>query len=102
MAIASTIAWGIAFDQHTVLEGAGFTFVCVADDVFLFRWGAGDELPFETSGEASAAAAAQAGCFELVNNIFGLHVGKDGCQGLVAIIGDVVFDAGGVNQTSAR
>ena len=60
---------GIAFHQHPVGEGAAIALVGIADDVFLFRPGVVDGLPFDSGREAGAAAAAQAGFPDLLDDL---------------------------------
>ena len=61
---------GVAFHDHAVGEGARIAFVGITDDVFLLRPGVGHRAPFDAGGEASAAAAAQAGGDDLLDDRF--------------------------------
>ena len=58
----------IAFDLVAVHVSAGIAFVRVADDVLLFAFGFAQELPLEAGEESGAAAAAQLGGFDLLDD----------------------------------
>ena len=63
----------ILMDDVAVLEGAGLGFVRVANEVGRLRAAGLDEAPLDAAGESRAAAAAQAGGLDLVDDIGGLH-----------------------------
>ncbi len=58
----------VAFHQHAVGEGAAVAFVGVADDVFLVRFDARHRAPFDAGRKARAAATAQAGGEDLLDD----------------------------------
>jgi hypothetical protein len=59
----------ILMHDVAVLEGAGLGFVGVADEVDRLAALAVDERPLHAAGETGAAAAAQAGLFDLVDQL---------------------------------
>ena len=59
----------IAFHQHAVGEGAAVAFVGVAGDVFLVGLEVVNRLPLDAGREAGAAAAAQARCRNLGDDV---------------------------------
>ncbi len=62
---------GIALHDHPVGEGAGIAFVGVAHDVFLLGWRLRHGAPFDAGRKSGAAAPAQAGIGDLLDNGFG-------------------------------
>ena len=101
--IARRRAHGVAADYHAfnqcvrvehddvaVFECAWFAFVGVADNVFLSVKRAWHKAPFQACGEACAAAPAQVGCFEFIDDIVLRRFFADNfAQGLVAAAFDV-------------
>ena len=59
-----------------------------------------DEAPLHAGGEARAAAAAQGGSFHLIDDLLGRHA-HGFVEGLVAVVGEIGVDRGGVRQTEA-
>ena len=51
-------------EQHTILEGARFSFVRVAHNVVFRPLGIAAGFPFQTGGKAGTSASAQAGSFD--------------------------------------
>ncbi len=90
---------GIAFHDHAVGEGAGIAFVGVADDVFLLRWGVGHRAPFDAGGEARAAAAAQAGGDDLLDDGFRPD-GERLLKPLVTAMRFVIFEAARIDDAA--
>ena len=72
--------------------GAGVALVCVAAHIFLVRLVAGGKFPLQPCGEASAAAAAQAGIQHGLNDLFGRHLCQHLAQRRIAVEGDVLVD----------
>src|SRR5690606_25759692 len=66
----------IAFHDHAVGEGAAVAFVGVADDVLLRARGVGDGLPLDAGREAGAAAAAQAGSGDFLDDLLGADLAR--------------------------
>ena len=83
----------IVTQDVAILEGSGFAFVAVADDVLLRRR-LGHEAPLEAGREASAAAAAQHSGLHLGDDLIRGHLlGQDAPQRLVAAARLIVLDA---------
>lgn len=91
---------GIAFDFIAVHVGAGIAFVGVADHEFAVGGGPAEELPFEAGEEAGAAAAAQLGGLDLLDDKLRIGVDQDLVEGLVTADGNVLFDIVGVNEAA--
>ena len=97
----------VAFEHGAVHERARVAFVGVADDeLFAFGLG-GRERPFLAGGEARAAASAEVGSGDHVDDVLGLHGGDDLREGGIAAFGDVLvdifgIDAAGVAEDDAR
>jgi hypothetical protein len=60
---------GIALHEHPVSEGAAVALIRVADDVLLRGLGMKDGVPLDAGGKAGAAAPAQAGQLNLVDDL---------------------------------
>ena len=65
---------GIALHDHAVGKGAAVAFVGIADDVFPVGGSIGDGLPLDPGREAGAAAPAQAGLRDFVDDGCGGHL----------------------------
>ena len=91
---------GIAFQHGTIHERAGVALVGVADHVLMGRGIPAGELPLEAGGEAGAAAAAQAGLGDFLDDLLAGHFGEDLAQGGIAIHGDVLLDVLGVDDAA--
>ncbi len=92
---------GVAFDDRAVHECTGVAFVGVTDEVLFIAFGILRRSPFEGGGETGAAAAAEAGDVDLLNDIVLGHAGlQDLLDGFVAVSGDVVVDVLGVDETA--
>ena len=101
--IARRRTHGVAADDHAfnqrvrvehndvaVFECARLALVGVANHVFLPFKGARHKAPFQARGEARAAAPAQVGCFEFVDDVvLRRFFADDFAQGLVAAALDV-------------
>jgi hypothetical protein len=74
----------IVLEDQAVFAGAGFAFVAVAQNIFRLGRLLGDERPLHAGGESGAAAAAQAGILDLVDDGVRLH-GERLLHGLVAV-----------------
>src|SRR3970040_1096139 len=72
-----------ALDERPVLEGSGFAFVGVDDDV-LHRSPAGDELPLLSGRKSRPALAAQTGLHQKVDDRLGRHPLKAAARPLVS------------------
>ena len=83
---------GVAFQNRTVHECAGVTFVGVAADVFLVGLVCSRKAPFTAGRETCAAASAQTGCENHVDNLLRGHFGQDLAQCLITVDCDVLFD----------
>ena len=82
----------VAFQNRAVHKGTGVALVCVAAHIFLVRLVAGGKFPLQPCGEASAAAAAQAGIQHGLNDLFGRHLCQHLAQRRIAVEGDVLVD----------
>ena len=91
---------GVCLQDRAVHEGAGISFVGVADDILLVARGVATELPLAAGRKAGATAPAEAGPLDLFNDLFGSHFQKSFLQGAVAVGGDVVVDLLGVNVST--
>ena len=67
----------IAFDLIAVHVGAWIAFICIADDVLLFGCCLAQELPLKAGEKSRAAAAAQLGSLDLLDDHFRLGVDQD-------------------------
>ena len=77
---------GIAFHDHAVGKRAAVALVGVADDVLLLAHRrVVDRLPLDAGREASAAAAAQAGLGDFIDDFDRLHA-ESAFQALVAVV----------------
>ncbi|VTR63828.1 hypothetical protein DESC_100024 [Desulfosarcina cetonica] len=88
----------IAGEDGAVHERPGLAFVPVDDHVFLLAGGVAGRFPFETGGEAAAAAAAQVGRLDLVQDTFRGHLEKGLGKGRVPADGEIVLDLLGIDQ----
>ncbi len=88
----------VAFQYQAIFERARFAFIRVTDHVLLLAGSLGHEAPFEPGGEAGSAAALQPGLLDHIDHLRGGHLTKRSPQRGVAIVGDVIFNAGRVDQ----
>ncbi len=65
----------VALQDQAVLEGARFTLIRIADDIFLFALSFGDKFPFGAGREAGSTAPTQAGLFQFGDDLFRFHGG---------------------------
>ena len=89
---------GIAFHDHAVGEGGAVALVGVADDVFALGRRIEHRLPLDAGREARAAAAAQAGFGDLLDDVGGRHGDRvlqalEAAQRLVGVERQRVVDA---------
>ena len=91
---------GIALQDGAVHECARITLVGVTADVFLVRVVLLGQLPFETGGESAAAASAQAGIHQALDDVVWGHLGENLAQSLVAAGSDVLFNDFRVDDTT--
>ena len=82
----------VALQYGSVHECARVTLICVTADVFLVSFILLGQFPFETGWESAAAASAQAGVDQALDDIVRSHLGKDLAQGLIAAGSDVLFN----------
>src|ERR1039457_7152477 len=90
-------AMRVAFEHRAIHERAGIALVGVADDVFFLLAGLGHGAPFEARGIARAAPPAEAAADDLLNRFLRAPPGDGVYQREVAVVGDVVFDALGID-----
>ena len=90
----------VALQNGAVHERAGVALVGVAADVLLFAGRIFGELPLPARGEARAAAAAQAGLGDDVDDVLRGHLGQHFAERLVAVVGDVLLDLFGVDDAA--
>ena len=89
----------IAFHDHAVGESAAVAFVGVADDVFPVGLGIGDRFPLDAGREACAAATAQAGLSDLLDDARG--IGQRFDETLIAVVGFVIFERTRIDNAAA-
>ena len=90
----------IALDLVAVHVGAGIAFVGIADDVLLVGNRLAQELPLVAGEEAGAAAPAQLGSLDLLDDALRLVVDQRLVQRLVAADRDVFLDVVGIDQAA--
>ena len=90
----------VALDLVAVHVGAGVALVRVADEVLLGPGRRAQELPLVAGEVARAAAAAQLGRLELLDDAGGVGVDQDLVEGLVAADRDVLLDVVGVDEAA--
>ena len=90
---------GVGLDDRPVHEGAGVSLVGVADQVLVLPFRLPGRVPLKPGGEACAAPTGQAGDLDLLDDRLRLHP-QGLVQGLVALVVDVVVDAGGVHHAA--
>ena len=91
-------AVGIAFEHAAVHERAGIAFIRVADDIFLSADGFRYRAPLQARGIACSATAAQAALGNLIDDFARRHLGERFDQGTVAVGGNVIFEAIGIDD----
>ena len=82
----------IAFQRGAIHKCAGVALVRVADDIFLIRLVHGGQLPLAAGWEAAAAAAAQPGILNHLNDLLRRVFCQALCKRLIAVVGDVFID----------
>ena len=80
----SISAWGSCFDEQSIFKSSRFAFVGVADQIFRLGTILGYETPLHAGGKPRAAAAAQAGGFDFIDQSFRLQGLDDLAPGAVA------------------
>ena len=90
----------VTFQNGTVHERAGVTFVRIADDILFVTGLVLLELPLDTGGESRAAASAQTGSLDLINNILRGHGLQDLIQSLIAADTDILMNVLRVDLTA--
>ncbi len=91
---------GVALDRGAVHVGARVALVGVADDVLLVAGGLLGQVPLHPGREARAAAAAQAGGLELLDDLVGLHLEEGLLEAGIAVARDVLVDVLGVDHAA--
>ncbi|MPM97239.1 hypothetical protein SDC9_144412 [bioreactor metagenome] len=89
------------FHQRAVHERARVALVGVADQDLLRCVFGGEEAPLGSGREAAAAASAQAGELHFVHHFGGSH-GKRAFEPVIAAVGGVVLETGGVDFPGQR
>ena len=90
----------IAFHDHAVGVGAAVAFVRVADDVFLVGSGLQNRLPLDAGGETRAAAPAQSGVGDFVDERFGRHRQR-ALQAFVTVAAHVIGERKRIDDAAA-
>ena len=90
----------IPLQNGTVHKRAGIALVRIADDVFLIRLVHGGQLPLAAGRESAAAAPAQAGILNHLDDLLRGVFRQALCQRLIAVIGDVFVDIFRVDDTA--
>ena len=91
---------GVTFKDGTVHERSGVTLVGVTYNVLCVVNLICRKLPLSACGEASASASAKSACENEVNNVLGLHVGKNLTKSLIAVCSDIFINIFGVYNTA--
>ena len=82
----------VALQNGAIHKRAGVALVRVTDDIFLFGNGIFRKGPFQTRGEAAAAAAAQPAVKDCLNDIVRRHGGEHLSERRIAVHGDIFVD----------
>ena len=90
----------IALDLVAVHVGAGIAFIGIADDVLLIRLGFGQELPLVAGQVSRAAASAQLGGLDLLDDELRPAVDQHLVQRLVPADRDVFLDVIGIDEAA--
>ena len=93
---------GIGLQQGAVHKRAGVAFIGVGHDVFWPSSGVARKSPFFSSGKSSAAAAAQSGSGNLLNDVLWLHRAQRLGQAGVSAHRQIPLDSGGVDHAVVR
>ena len=91
---------GVAFHDGAVHEGTGVALVAVTDDIALHLLLTGDLLPLLAGGEAAAAAAAETGLVDLVDDAVAAQLEHGLLQGLEAAGSQVLVQGLGVEAAA--
>ena len=83
---------GIAFEDGTVHESTRVAFVSIAGHILLVADRVVGELPLQAGGESAAAAAAQTGLEDFINDFLTGHGGQRLFQSTVAVHGQVFIN----------
>ena len=83
----------IMLENQPVFAGAGLALVAVAQNILGLRRLLGHERPLHPGGEAGAAASAQPGVLDLIDDRVRLHAERL-LHGLVAVEFEVAIDVG--------
>jgi hypothetical protein len=90
---------GVALQERAIHEGPGIALVGIADQILLVAGRLPAELPLAPGGKAGAAPASQTRLFDLVDDPLRTHRQRRR-QALVAVLGEVVIDLGGVDEAA--
>ncbi len=90
---------GVAFQDGAVHEGAGVSFVSVADDELLIALRAAHHAPFASGGEPRSAPSPQPGLEHFIHHIIRLHRSQCLDERPVTVEGYVLLNAPGVDQS---
>jgi len=93
---------GVTFQNRTVHECTGVTFVGVAADILLICIGneVSGKLPLLTGGEAGAAAAAQTGIENDLDDLVRSHLGQNLTKSSIAVHSNILFDVLGIDNAA--
>ena len=91
---------GVTFEKGSVHECTGVTFVGVTDNVLLIGDRRLGERPLTTGREAAAAASAQTGIEDFLDNVIGRHLGQNLFQCEVTVACDVFVDVFRIDDTA--
>ena len=83
----------IVLEDQAVFAGAGLAFVAVAENIFRFGRLLGHERPLHARGESRAAASAEGGVLDLVDDGVRLH-GERLLHGFIAVKFEIALEAG--------
>ena len=90
----------ITFHDHAVGESAAVAFVGIANDVFPVGFGLGDGLPLDAGRKSGAAAAAQAGLRDVLNDT--RRIRQRFGQSLAAAMGLIIFKRARIDDAATR
>ena len=90
----------IAFEDGSVHKSARVAFVGVAADILDVAFGLLCKLPLKTGRESSAAASAQSGFLDYVNDVITRKFGKALCKSLITVERDILVDVFGIDNAA--
>ena len=90
----------VALENGAVHECTRVALVGVAADVLFLILGGSRKLPLQTRGEAAAAAAAETGVDQRLDDVRRLHLGQNLAERLITVYADILVDDLGVDDAA--